>query len=230
MADQDSPPPHAADQAVLDYLDDLLTPASESVASVSADKVTAHSPAKVDQDTRSIGSKGGGLQEPMPKQCTSNNDSQSPRPAWADKDFECLLFAVAGLKLCVPLVSLGGVHRLSAELTPLFGMPAWFLGLYPSGEVNLKVVDTARWIMPERYSPDWLNSLKFLICLDNSEWALACSEVSAVMTLQPQQVKWRSQRSQRAWLAGTVMSQMCALIDIDGLLGKLVCHEPKKNP
>src|SRR5690606_15264011 len=53
------------------------------------------------------------------------------RPEWAQQRFECLLFSVAGLKLAVPLVCLGGIHAVqnADELTPLPGMPDWFVGL-----------------------------------------------------------------------------------------------------
>ena len=71
------------------------------------------------------------------------------RPSWAAEPFECLLFDVAGLTLAVPLVCLGSIYSLEGqELTPLFGQPEWFLGILPSQAGNLKVLDTARWVMP----------------------------------------------------------------------------------
>ena len=77
----------------------------------------------------------------------------SERPSWGAEPFECLLFDVAGLKLAVPLVCLGSIYPLDGkELTPIFGQPEWFLGMLPGQNGNLKVLDTARWIMPERYS------------------------------------------------------------------------------
>ncbi len=138
------------------------------------------------------------------------------RPAWAQERFECLLFHVAGLKLAVPLVSLGGIHALDEELTPLFGMPKWFLGLFPHGEVNIKVVDSALWVMPERYTADWLNHLKYVVRLHDSEWGLGCDNIAEAFTLDPNDVKWRGERSKRPWLAGTVVNHMCALIDVSG--------------
>lgn len=78
------------------------------------------------------------------------------RPAWAAEPFECLLFDVAGLTLAVPLVCLGSIYSLAGqELTPLFGQPEWFLGILPSQAGNLKVLDTARWVMPDRYRDDF---------------------------------------------------------------------------
>ncbi|WP_020410447.1 chemotaxis protein CheW [Hahella ganghwensis] len=152
------------------------------------------------------------------------------RPSWAQERFECLLFHVAGLKLAVPLVSLGGVYALDRELTPLFGMPKWFLGLFPHGDLNLNVVDTALWVMPERYSEKWLEQLKYIVRLQDSEWGIGCDTVAEAFTLDPEQVKWRTERSRRPWLAGTVVTHMCALIDVAGfekLLGD--AHSSSEN-
>lgn len=136
------------------------------------------------------------------------------RPEWAQAPFDCLLFSVGGLKLAVPLVLLGAVHPLEGELTPLFGRPRWFMGLLKRSDRNVRVVDTAQWVMPDRYRSDARSSYGFVIRLDNSEWGLACDEVAQSFRLKPDQVKWRSEDSRRPWLAGTVKSQMCALLDV----------------
>lgn len=140
------------------------------------------------------------------------------RPSWAAEPFECLLFDVAGLTLAVPLVCLGSIYPLAnAELTPLFGQPDWFLGILPSQAGNLKVLDTARWVMPERYRDDFRDGLQYVISVEGYEWGLAVHQVSRSIRLQPDEIKWRSQRSQRPWLAGTVIEHMCALLDVSAL-------------
>ncbi len=140
------------------------------------------------------------------------------RPHWAQNPFECLLFKVAGLKLAVPLITLGGVHSLDKPLTPLFGMPKWFCGLFQYDSTNYKVIDSALWVMPDKYSAQWLETMHYVVCLQDTEWALGCTAIDTAFRLKPDQVKWRSERSKRPWLAGTVVTQMCALIDVDGLL------------
>lgn len=140
------------------------------------------------------------------------------RPSWAAEPFECLLFDVAGLTLAVPLVCLGSIYPLAnAELTPLFGQPDWFLGILPSQAGNLKVLDTARWVMPERYRDDFRDGLQYVISVEGYEWGLAVHQVSRSIRLLPDEIKWRSQRSQRPWLAGTVIEHMCALLDVSAL-------------
>ncbi|WLG86468.1 chemotaxis protein CheW [Pseudomonas cucumis] len=137
------------------------------------------------------------------------------RPAWAAEPFECLLFDVAGLTLAVPLVCLGSIYSLAGhELTPLFGQPEWFLGILPSQAGNLKVLDTARWVMPDRYRDDFRQGLQYVISVQGYEWGLAVHQVSRSLRLDPNEIKWRSHRGQRPWLAGTVIEHMCALLDV----------------
>ena len=140
------------------------------------------------------------------------------RPSWAAEPFECLLFDVAGLTLAVPLVCLGSIYSLEGhELTPLFGQPEWFLGILPSQAGNLKVLDTARWVMPDRYRDDFRQGLQYVISVQGYEWGLAVHQVSRSLRLDPNEIKWRSNRGQRPWLAGTVIEHMCALLDVSEL-------------
>ncbi|MGE8061466.1 chemotaxis protein CheW [Pseudomonas sp. NPDC089547] len=140
------------------------------------------------------------------------------RPAWAAEPFECLLFDVAGLTLAVPLVCLGSIYTLAGqELTPLFGQPDWFLGILTCQAGNLKVLDTARWVMPDRYRDDFRQGLNYVISVQGYEWGLAVHQVSRSLRLDPSEIKWRSQRGQRPWLAGTVIEHMCALLDVAAL-------------
>ncbi|RJG09827.1 chemotaxis protein CheW [Pseudomonas cavernicola] len=151
------------------------------------------------------------------------------RPSWAEEPFECLLFDVAGLTLAVPLVCLGSIYPLAGqELTPLFGQPDWFLGILPCQAGNLKVLDTARWVMPDRYRDDFRQGLQYVISVQGYEWGLAVHQVSRSIRLDPDEIKWRSQRSQRPWLAGTVIEHMCALLDVS-VLAELIASGATKR-
>lgn len=140
------------------------------------------------------------------------------QPDWSEQPFECLLFDVAGLTLAVPLVSLGSIYPLAGhELTPLFGQPDWFLGLLPCQAGNLRVLDTARWVLADRYRDEFREGLQYVISVEGFEWGLAVHQVNRSIRLDPSEVKWRGERSQRPWLAGTVIEHMCALLDVRAL-------------
>lgn len=148
-------------------------------------------------------------------------------PAWSGESFECLLFSVAGLTLAVPLQCLGSIYPLNGDqVTPLFGQPEWFVGLLPTPAGNIKVLDTARWVMPERYVDELRERFKFVISIDGHDWGLAVDEVRESVFLQPDAVKWRAQRKSRPWLAGTVIEHMCALLDVDALAQLVSARQP----
>ena len=143
------------------------------------------------------------------------------RPEWGNKDFECLLFRVGGLQLAVPLVLLGAIHRMDKDITPIPGRPRWYMGMMPVGKQNLKVVDTAEWVMAGRVPPGARDGYRFVIRLDDSDWGLACDEVAQSFRLSPDDVRWRTARSKRPWLAGTVVQHMCALLDVGSMASLL---------
>ena len=139
-----------------------------------------------------------------------------------DEPFQALYFDVAGLTLAVPLTELGGIHQLD-KIGPLFGKPSWYKGVMLYREEKYSVVDTARWIMPEKFNEKLEESLnyQYLIMLDNSSWGLACESLINTITLNPDDVKWRDANNKRPWLAGMVKEKMCALIDVEALIAML---------
>lgn len=140
---------------------------------------------------------------------------ENGRPAWAQERFDCLVFVVDGLRLAVPLLLLGNIHPLDRPLTPLFDQPKWFLGLLSlAQERTIRVVDTASLVMPERYRPESAQELGYAVGVYDSDWAFGCHQIEGSISLAPEQVKWRSSRTSRPWLAGTVIDEMCALVDL----------------
>ena len=171
------------------------------------------------------------VQVHLPPSITPPPVTGDGRPSWAAEPFECLLFDVAGLTLAVPLVCLGSIYSLEGqELTPLFGQPEWFLGILPSQAGNLKVLDTARWVMPDRYRDDFQQGLQYVISVQGYEWGLAVHQVSRSLRLDPNEIKWRSHRGQRPWLAGTVIEHMCALLDVAELAELIASGAVKTLP
>lgn len=142
---------------------------------------------------------------------------ENGRPSWAQSRFECLIFSVNGLKLAVPLITLGSVHQIGRKFNALPGQFDWFLGILQTpSSGNIKVLDTGLCVMPERHDPAARASLAYVITIHGYAWGLACHHVEKSITLEPDQVKWRSQRGKRPWLAGTVVDHMCSLVDTDG--------------
>ena len=136
--------------------------------------------------------------------------------------FQALFFEVAGLTLAVPLTSLGGIHQIE-KIGPLFGKPEWFMGVMLHRESKLSVVDTAKWVMPEKYDESLAQSIeyRYLIMLGESAWGLASEKLVNTVNLTTDDVKWRETTGKRPWLAGMVKEKMCALIDVEELISML---------
>lgn len=137
------------------------------------------------------------------------------RPHWAQEPFECLLFKSGGLTLAVPLVELGSIYPLEeGDISGIFGQIDWFLGLMHTKYGHVRVVDSARVVMPERYQEEMAAAYRFVLTLDASDWGLAIDAIAGTALLDPDAVRWRNERSKRPWLAGTVVEKMCALLDV----------------
>ena len=136
--------------------------------------------------------------------------------------FQALFFEVAGLTLAVPLTTLGGIHQIE-KIGPLFGKPDWFMGVMLYREAKLNVVDSAKWVMPEKYDENLAQSLnyRYLIMLGESAWGLASEKLVNTVNLTTDDVKWRESTGKRPWLAGMVKEKMCALIDVEELISML---------
>lgn len=217
--------------AIASYLDDLLHTATEQASQQDTQAVAkpvvaiASQPLPAKPDPA--------IAAPLVQAVTAPQRSPiagpQARPEWAEKPFECLIFTVAGLQLAVPLVLLGGVHRIEDDVRSMPGSPAWYMGIRPGRDKNLRVVDSAEWIMAGRAPANARANYRFVIHLNNSDWGLACDNVAQSFTLSPQQVRWRTSRSQRPWLAGTVIEQMCALLDVQSMANLLVRAEREQH-
>ena len=205
------------EQTIQSYLDALLQDAAAELVLAEAESAPAAQTPPVEVAPSVVVPQAEALTPAQPTRQPPAPQPPKAQPAWREQPFEALLFNVGGLTLAVPLVSLGTIHALDGPITPLFGQPDWFLGLLPSQEGNLKVLDTARWIMPERYQPSLRDDLRFVISVEGHEWGMAVHGVSESIRLEPSQIKWRSGQGKRPWLAGTVIEHMCALLDVEAL-------------
>ncbi len=151
---------------------------------------------------------------------------QADRPGWSEGAFECLMFKVAGsLTLSVPLIRLNGIVNWEDNLTFVPGHAEWFLGVLKNRGKQVKVIDIAKFVIPQnhqaRQSLSSERQFKEIILIDDGQFGIACDGLGDVLKLTKEQVRWRSDRSSRPWLAGTVIEHMCALIDLDSFISML---------
>lgn len=156
---------------------------------------------------------------PEPPQEPDAAQAQSLAPAWIGQELQAMLFKVAGLTLAVPLVDLSGVVEWDEEkVAEMPGHADFYLGLMSHLNRQIPVVDTACLVLPENKrkqlaGEDPRKRITRVVLINGSRYGLACDEVNEVVTLKADAVRWRSERTQRRWLAGTVIEHMCALVD-----------------
>lgn len=147
---------------------------------------------------------------------------QAPLKDYRQGRFQALFFDVAGLKVAVPLKELGGIHQLG-KVSSLFGKPEWFKGVMMYREQKINAVDTARWVMPEKYDQNLQQTLnyQYVIMLGASNWGLCCENLVNTYVLEQDDVKWRESEGKRPWMAGLIKKHMCVLIDVDAMIDLL---------
>ncbi len=139
--------------------------------------------------------------------------------AYRQGDFQALFFNVSGLTIAVPLIELGGIHKIE-KTTALIGKPDWFTGVMLYRDDKINVVDTALWVMPEKCDEKLKSSLnyQYVIMLNDSAWGLTAENLVDTVVLKQDGVKWLDSTSKRPWLAGLVKDKMCALLDVTALI------------
>ncbi len=135
-----------------------------------------------------------------------------------EEQFQALFFELAGITFAVPLTQLGGIHKIE-RINTLFGKPPWFAGVMTQREVQINVVDTAKWVMPGKELEE--TDYTYLILLGNTNWGLACEKLQGTEWITQEQIKWRHREGKRPWLAGMVKEKMCALLHVDELVNLL---------
>ena len=153
-------------------------------------------------------------------------DTDSLKPQWASESFQILLFEVAGIKLAVPLIELCGVIEWTDSVTEMPGHADFYMGILQHLGHKVAVIDTARMILPENKlsqlaGDDPRERVNHIVLIDDYRWGLACDSIGEVITLSPDEVKWRTSKTTRGWLAGTVIEHMCALLNSEGFASML---------
>lgn len=147
-------------------------------------------------------------------------------PEWANQPFQILLFDVAGLKLAVPLMELSGVIEWTDSVTEMPGHADFYMGILQHLGNKIAVIDTARMVLPKNKVEEFASDnprdrVKHIVLIDDYRWGLACDKIGDVITLDPDEVRWRTSKTSRSWLAGTVIEHMCALLNSEGFAAML---------
>jgi len=131
----------------------------------------------------------------------------------------CVLLDMHGLKLAIPFEYVEGALQLENISLSMEG-PEWMIGSFGEEPASrVRIVDTARWLIPEHYRPEYSRYTEVII-LKGRRWALACDELIKSVRMDTGRINWHRDKSHRPWLLGTYMPERCAILDIDQMLGE----------
>lgn len=142
---------------------------------------------------------------------------EAPAAAAPSYTINCILLDMHGLKLAVPFDQIEGAMNFSDLSMELTGLPDWVLGSFGPEHQQTRVVDTALWLIPERYQAEY-SEYSEIVILQGRHWALACDGLIKSIQVSADQVNWNQDRERRSWLLGTYMPERCAILDIPRLL------------
>lgn len=145
-------------------------------------------------------------------------------------EVNCMIFSVAGVKLAIPMAMLGGIHRLEKRVKRIVGQADWCMGIWANEQKKLHLIDSLLYIMPERVKGKKQTDYQFLLQLDSSSWALACDEVYDTRQISDSDIRRHPQPATPKWKAGTIISEVCTLIDVPGLLSLLKDADSPAEP
>ncbi len=133
-----------------------------------------------------------------------------------------LLFNLCGLKMAILMDDLDDVVEWPEQLVSAPESMPLYIGLLQENGQCIPVIDLARLILPARLR-DQKSSLacQRILLIGNRCWGLACNGVSEVVSVESSAVNWRTERTSRKWLAGTIGSYGSALLDAGALEGLL---------
>lgn len=127
--------------------------------------------------------------------------------------FQVLLCEIAHVTIAIPLVELGGIHKLS-KISALAKQPNWCLGLLVKGNDKFTCIDALTWLLGPQYAEKaQTRNYQFGVQLGKSPYLLCCDNVSTTIEVCKDDIKWRENTQKRPWLQGMLKERMCALID-----------------
>ncbi|WP_153913889.1 chemotaxis protein CheW [Shewanella sp. TC10] len=199
-----------------------LTEKTETLSSVDNKESQFSADIKLDKAETSISAVDSEQDSPVTQQSAVPPSITRNLQDVLDDEFQVLFFNVAGLTLAVPLVSLGGIVKIE-HINHLIGRPDWFLGVQTRREQKVNVVDSCRWVMPEKYTKELADSIdyQYLVMLEDSDWGLACESLVNAVRIDKSHVNWREKPGKRPWLAGVVKEQMCGILNVQALIEML---------
>jgi len=151
------------------------------------------------------------------------NTEQPIIPLWGQKPFECLFVKSAGMNLMIPAMSVSYIERVNEKITRIPLDAEAFHGVITLREQSVAVIDLFS-LIDEKTSIDNEQSMQhnthhidYVIVMENGCYALACDDVSQMITLDSEDVRWNRASFNNPMFTGVVTEYLCPIVNIDNL-------------
>ncbi len=232
-----------ANSAVASYLDNLLQEATEPKAKIIPVIKTQEKVQNVHIIATPL-AQATLLQEEAPVELDNEQENTQVAPKEQDSEQEevcfldksetltfpvqCLMFRVGGQLLSIPLVKMGSVVPFAGKLTQLPYSPSYFKGLLKHRDRNIKVADSAAFLMGEKSEQVKDFKPSHLLVLEDENWAISCDELLDVVTLKEDDIKWHDDKNKRLSL-GTIKTSLALVLSPEAICYQLTHSEQKGN-
>ena len=157
--------------------------------------------------------------EPVPVQVAAPAVAPEPEPEPAE-DLQCIIVEMHGLQLAMPLQHVLEPRHIADMSLVLDDQYDWVLGSFLDLNFKVDVVDTAMWLIPERYEPHNATYDEILL-LQDKPWALTYDRMITAQIIGMDDITLNTDKTRRPWLLGTSMTHKCAVVDIPALCKQL---------
>jgi purine-binding chemotaxis protein CheW len=144
-------------------------------------------------------------------------------PVWGQAPFECLLVKAAGMNYMMPALSVSYIERVNKKIIRIPLEADSFHGVLTLREQSVAVIDLFSLITEDITEENEVSSqitshhIDHVMVMENSTYALACDQISKMITLQAEDVRWSKPNTGNPLYAGIVKEHLCPLINIDNL-------------
>jgi purine-binding chemotaxis protein CheW len=163
---------------------------------------------------------------------------QSAIPPWGQKPFECLLVKAAGMKLMIPTMSVNYIERVNKKITGAPLETELCQGLITLREKSVAIIDLFSLVVGNDTNDNEqsmrlnTNQVKQAIVMENGCYALSCDDVSQLITLNPEDVRWNRASFNNPMFIGIVTEYLCPIVNIDNLIERVaemaaLAHTPQ---
>lgn len=144
-------------------------------------------------------------------------------PEWGQTPFQCLVLKATGMKFIVPALSVSYIEEVSKNIIRIPLETDAFRGVVTLRGKSVAVIDL--FTLVAEGTPDsnttqedvTSHHIEHVMVMEKGNYALACDEVSEMITLNTEDVRWNETMSETRPYAGVVKDYLCPLINIDNV-------------